>query len=372
MKLRVLQENLKTALIYLQKAVPSKPQLPILSSILLQTSEQTLILAATDLYFGVRCTTKAKIENHGVIAVPGEIFKQLITSLPAGEIELSTSDTQLVIKTTKTTSRIPIQDGAEFPQFPEVEGESITFSISDLNEFDKNVAFATSLDQTRPVLTTLSFVFSSEGLEIAATDGFRLALLKKNTHQTEQRTQLLIPAKALNEAVRIANQLKVESIDMVVSTELKQIKINIDNTELFVRLVEGEYPPYAKIIPESFSIAITTDAEELMAQLKRAILFARDSSNIVRLKITKNSELEIIARSPAYGEYVSQVACEGSLGEEIEVAFNIHYLIEFITNTKVEQIKLSVNESLRPAQLSIPGVESYRYIIMPFRTNDSS
>ena len=372
MKFSILQENLKTALTYLQKAVPTKPQLPILSSILLQANEHSLVLAATDLYFGVRCTAPAKTITPGTIAIPGDIFKQLISSLPAGEIECTLSETQLIIKTTKTTSKIPVQDGSEFPQFPEVEGKEVEFTIGDLNEFDKNVAFSISLDQTRPVLTTLSFMFSSTGLEVAATDGFRLALLQKQTHSSEDQTQLLLPAKALNEAVRIANQLKAATISMVISLELKQIKICVENTELFVRLVEGEYPPYTRIIPDSFVLEVVIDAEEFMSQLKRAVLFARDSSNIVRLKILKDSGLEIIARSPAYGEFLSQMTYEGEVKEETEVAFNIHYLIDFIANTKAEQIKISVNESLRPVQLSIPGVTSYRYIIMPFRTNDSS
>lgn len=372
MKFIILQENLKTALTYLQKAVPSKPQLPILSSILLQANEHAIVLAATDLYFGVRCTAQAKVLTQGVIAVPGEIFKQLVSSLPPGEIECTVNEAQLIIKTSRSTAKIPIQDGTDFPQFPDVEGRSVEFSIEDLNEFDKNVAFAISLDQTRPVLTTLSFVFSPDGLEIAATDGFRLALLHKQSHQSEERVQMLVPAKALNEAVRIANQLKVSTVSMVVSTELKQIKICIDATELFVRLVEGEYPPYMKIIPESFVSEIVIEAEEFINQLKRAVLFARDSSNIVRLRILKNSELEVIARSPAYGEFLSHMVYDGQVENEVEVAFNIHYLIDYITNTKAEQIKVSVNEPLRPVQLSLPGVNSYRYIIMPFRTNDSS
>lgn len=372
MKFTILQENLKTALTYLQKAVPTKPQLPILSSILLQVNERCVVLAATDLYFGVRCTASAVVEKQGIVAVPGEIFKQLITSLPAGEMQCSVTENQLIITTAKTTAKIPVQDGGEFPQFPDVEGEKVEFSLAEMNEFDKNVAFAVSLDQTRPVLTTLSFVFSPKGLEIAATDGFRLALLHKKTHQTNEQIQMLIPAKALSEAVRIANQLKTELVSMTVSVMLKQIKICIDSTELFVRLVEGEYPPYSKIIPSSFSSEVKVDAEEFMSQLKRAVLFARDSSNIVRIKLLKNSELEIIARSPSYGEFLSKMSYEGTISADIEVAFNIHYLIDCITNTKAEEILISVNEPLRPAQLSIPGVGSYQYIIMPFRTNDSS
>ncbi len=369
MKIRVLQENLKTALTYLQKAVPSKPQLPILSSILMQTTEQGLMLAATDLYFGVRCFTPAKLEKPGIIAVPGEIFKQLISSLPAGELEITAEETSLIVKAGKSTTKLPIQSGTDFPQFPEVAGEKVTLSLEEINIIDRNVSFSISLDQTRPVLTALLFSFSAGQLEVVGTDGFRLAILKIEAEKSETAWKMLVPARAINEMVRIANQLKVTEVGFLVSDELKQVKISVGDTELFVRLVEGEYPPYEKIVPTSFASEVILDSGELLSQLKRAAFFARDTSNIVRFKLAEN-EVIITAKSPAYGEYVGSMEIKGTLIQPVEIAFNIFYLIDFLNNTKAEQTKLLVNESLRPAQLGIEGVEYYKYIVMPFRTNE--
>lgn len=370
MKIKVLQENLKIALTYLQKAVPSKPQLPILSSILIQTTKDGLMLSATDLYFGVRCFTQAKVEKEGTIAVPGEIFKQLITSLPAGELEMSAEDINVIVKAGKSVTKLPIQNGADFPQFPDVEGENISLTIEEINMIERNVSFAISLDQTRPVLTAVLFRFTPEKLAVVGTDGFRLAILDVAAKQSQESWQMLLPARAVNEMVRIANQLKVTEVSFLVSSELKQAKITVGDTELFVRLIEGEYPPYEKIVPTSFLSEVLLDSEELLSQLKRAAFFARDTSNIVRFKLA-GSEAVITAKSPAYGEYVGSMDVRGNLSQPVEIAFNIFYVIDFLNNTKAEQTKLQVNESLRPAQLSIDGINHYKYIVMPFRTNET-
>ncbi len=371
MKIRVLQENLKTALNYLQKAIPTKPQLPILSSILITATENTLILSATDLYFGVTCICEAAIERDGTIAVPGDIFKQIVSSLSPGDINLELNETNLLVKSGSSTTKLPIQSGKDFPQFPEVIGREISFTLEEINAIERNVSFAVSIDQTRPVLTSLCFIFNAGELEVAATDGFRLAVLKMSTLTQKEPWKMLVPSKAIAEAVRIANQVKAERITFAVSEELKQVKITIENTQLFVRLIEGEYPPYEKIIPATYETEVLLDAGELLTQLKRSTLFSRDSSNIVHLTLS-GEELGIFAKSASYGEYSGKIPVDKKIEVPVTISFNTNYLVDFITNTKVETLQFSLNESLRPAQFGVLGVSSYRYIVMPFRANEAT
>ena len=113
------------------------------------------------------------------------------------------------------------------------------------------------------------------------------------------------------------------------------------------------------------------DAEELSTQLKRSTLFSRDTSNIVYLTLG-DGQMQVHAKSPAYGEYNGQMPIQGDVKTPISIAFNTSYLSDFISNTKVESITFSLIESLRPAQFEVKGVGFYKYIVMPFRTNEAT
>lgn len=368
MKIKVLQENLKQSLNYLQKVIPNKPQLPILSSILLKAEGNQLLISATDLYLGIKTDLIVEVETEGTLVVNGDIFKNLINSLNAGKIELELKENSLLITQGKTKTKLACQSAEEYPQFPQVEGDEFTFKLEDLEKIQNQVSFATSNDQTRPILTSILMNFSETGLEVVATDGFRLAQLFFKNNQFSINKQLLVPAKALNELYRISKQMKAEEVKILVSEELKQLLFKVSNVEMYVRLIEGDYPPYEKIIPPSFALELELDAEELLTQLKRAFIFAKDASNIVRLKFSKD-EVEIKAISPSFGEYVGEMSIENKSGDEGEIAFNVHYLIDFINTVKPEKLWFGMNESLKPAMFKDPAMAEYIYIAMPFRVN---
>jgi DNA polymerase-3 subunit beta len=368
MKIKVLQENLKQSLSYLQKVIPNKPQLPILSSILLKVEANKLLISATDLYLGIKTDLIVEVETGGSIVVNGEIFKNLINSLSPGKIDLELKENSLLISQGKTKTKLACQSAEEYPQFPEVEGDEFTFALSDLEKIQSLVSFATSNDQTRPILTSILMNFSENGLEVVATDGFRLAQLLFKQNKFELNKQLLVPAKALNELYRIAKQIEAEEVKILVSDELKQLLFKVANVEMYVRLIEGDYPPYEKIIPPAFAIEIEMDAEEFLTQLKRAFIFAKDASNIVRLNFNKDF-LEVKSISPSFGEYKGEMAIGNAASEEAEIAFNVHYLIDFINTVKPEKLVFSMNESLKPAMFKDPATADYIYIAMPFRVN---
>ena len=378
MKITVLQENLKQILGYLQKVIPSKPQLPILSSILLKVENEKLILSATDLYLGIRSELVANVESEGSIVVSGDIFKSLILSLAPGKIELEQSDNLLLIKQGRTRTKLAIQNADEYPQFPKVEGDEFDLKINDLEKIQTLVSFAAGTDQTRPVLTSLLMKFSPNGLEVVSTDGFRLARLFFSDLKFAFEKELLVPVKALNEVYRIAKQIEAEDIKISVSDELKQLLFKVANVEVFVRLIEGDYPPYQKIIPPSFATEIKFDAEEFLTELKRAQVFAREASNIVKLTLKKKDSgliIQIHSQSPSFGEYLGEMSVELETGmfnedDELPIAFNVFYLIDFINAVKPERIYLGMNESLKPALLRDENAKNYLYIAMPFRVND--
>lgn len=368
MKLKVLQENLKNALGHLQKVIPSKPQITVLSSILIKVNDNKITLSATDLYLGIKTELMAEVEIEGDLIVNGELLKNLVSSLSPGKIELELKDNSLVISQGKTVSKLTCQKSEEFPEFPKVEGDSFTLDLKSLDKIQNLVSFCASSDQTRPILTAVLFKFKEEGLEVVATDGFRLSNLLFKDLSSEENKTVLVPAKALNELNRIAKQAEIKQIDVLVSDELKQLLFKFAHVEMYVRLIEGDYPPYEKIIPPSFILNTEFDSDVFLTELKRASIFSRDASNIVKFKIEKD-KLLVSAQSVSLGEYSGEIDINNSSGEEGEIAFNVNYLIDFINAVKPDSLEFSMNESLKPAMFKDKKTKDYFYIAMPFRVN---
>lgn len=366
-------KSLKQSLNFLQKAIPSKPQLPILSSILLETQDNTVILSATDLFLGIQSKLPAKVSEQGKIAIPGEIFRQFIHSLENNdEVTLKVMDNQLQITSGKNKTKLALQSAQDYPEFPDIQGDELTLSTQALEKIEKYVAFVASLDQTRPILTSILFLIKNQLLTTVATDGFRLAVLSQNCDinlDNQDSKQFLLPAKALSEIVKITQQLELEEVKLTVSDELKQIKCQLVDTTIYVRLIEGEFPPYEKIMPDSFSIKTRIDAGTLDLQLKRASLFSRDISNIVKFNFNDN-QLKINASSPAIGSYEGELEILDALSSAESIAFNVKYVSDFIQAIKSDLINFEMNESLKPAAFTTDEVENFIYIVMPFRVNN--
>lgn len=369
MQFKILQENLKKSLSYLQNAIPAKPQLPILSSVYLNIENNILTLAATDLYLGVRTKNRVQTDKDIDLVLPGDTFKKIIYSFDPGEITINQQEKGVKLKSNQSEANIPAQKADEYPDFPEIKGQQFDLPAEFLSKIKELVSFAASTDQARPVLTAVHFKFSPQGLEVVGTDGFRLALLNEPSLQAEEKFTLLVPGKALQQVFRILSQSKTKTISLQVSSEMKQVKFILDNTEVFVRLIDGDYPPYEKIIPEGFSNEVTLDGQKLTQELKRAYILAQEASNIVKLHL-KNDELEISAQSPTQGQYKGSIPTdfEGEIDQEI--AFNTTYLLDMLNSVKPEEVVFSMNESLKPAMFKLETEPNFKYVVMPFRLNE--
>lgn len=373
MKVTLLQNSLSKAVKTVGKTLQNKPQLPILSSILLVAEGDQLSLAATDLYMGIRITLPASIESEGVFAVQGRVLVEAISSLTGGKITLELEGDKLnVTSDTGASFSISGQSGEEYPEFPSKEGEEITFEASDFQMMEKSLGFATALDQARLTLTTLHLSEREGGLEVAATDGFRLAVLKM-AREFGLSSSLLIPSKAVSQ---VSSLLEIEEdassqVEIVVSESLKQVFLTAGSTEVFIRLVEGEYPPYQKIIPVSFLTEVKLDAAEFLQHLRQASVFARDVSNIVTLGVV-GDQLEVKAQGPS-GSYSSSLPVELIKNDQevAEISFNVRYLLEFLQTMKPDKIWFGAQEALKPAMFKIEGFENYSYTVMPFRLNQA-
>ncbi len=366
MKISINQPDLLQALSFTHKVLPSKPQLPILSAVLLSVAEDHITVSATDLFMGITVQVDAGIEAQGVVALPGKELKALIQSLPAEFLQLQFVDGTVTIRTRQTTVSLQTQNPEDFPEFPSIESELVTIPVKTIEKMVVKGAFAASSDTTRPVLTTFLWRNSEAGFEVVTTDGFRLSWQLFDGIEALADTELLIPAKALSEIVSIAKQVGVENIELQFDTDAKQLVFHIGTVKKFVRLIDGAFPPFEKIMPTSFATTVSFDRSALVDTLKRAMIFGKDSSQIVNFAI-KEDTVEITASSPTLGSFVDVLSEVNVTGDEGEIAFNTKYLLDYLQAIDSETVIFKMNESLKPALFIESEDAAQKYVAMPFR-----
>lgn len=373
MEIIVSQTTLNNALQEVRRIVPTKPSLPILSSILLETIDGKLSIQATDLFTGIRTSLPCQITQEGKIALPANLLAETISLLPEGEVLLKKQDNLVQITCKGVTASVACFDPEEYPAFPDKQGLELQLTPDVIEAIVQQVAFACAKDDTRPVLTAINLVFAADRTEVVGTDGFRLSVLHLPAQENLVGQQLLIGAKSLMELAKLVAKDKNAKgknsdnslVTMTFAPDIKQVFCHVGQTEMVVRLIDGEYPPYKKIIPVSFQTKVSLDAVEFNKLLKGALVFAKDSSYIVSLTIQTDSVL-IKANSTANGNYQAEIPAKVE-GNSMEVAFNAHYLQDLLTATKAEHLEISLNDSLQPVQLSVDSVSLLQYIVMPFK-----
>lgn len=373
MKCTILHSNLQQGLKIVQKVIPSKPQLPILSSLLLKVSSSSVTVAGTDLYFGASIEIPASVTDEGACAIPGKVFTEAVFALQGGKLTFELQDSSLQIRSDLGASfSIPIQPHEEYPEFPAQEGLVQVLSVEDLQMINEKVSYAAATDQARLTLTTI-FLEQKEGKTRAvATDGFRLAILDV-PHLNQSELNVLIPARALQEVTRFAEQTKEKTVDCSFSDSLKQVFFRVGAAQFYSRLVEGDFPPYQKIVPDAFETEILIDTEQFRQTLKQATIFARDISNIVQFSIhTELAQLEVSARGVS-GSYKSEIPIElltYSKEKDNTIAFNVKYVLDFLQKNTAQQTYFAMNEPLKPAVFKQAKQDQLQYIVMPFRLNE--
>lgn len=369
MKFSILQENLSHGLTLVSRSVASKATLPILNNLLLATDKGRLKLSGTNLETGINLWLGAKIEREGSLTIPAKVLSEFISSLPAGKIEAEGQETSLLVSSSAFKASFVGTAATEFPKIPSfTEKPILIFEKEKMTEAFSQVAFAAAQDEGRPVLTgVLIRNTEKEETVLVATDGFRLSLKKILAKKRDFQGDLLIPAKTLLEVSRLAQENGEENqeIKATLTEEKSQIIFSFSEIEFSSRLLEGEFPDFAKIIPTSFQTKAEFDKEEFLRAVKVASIFAREQANIMRLKI-EEGKMKILAETPQVGTNENEIMAKTE-GEKVEIAFNCRFVLDFLNSTKGEEIVLEVNGPLSPGVFKIKGDDSFLHIIMPVR-----
>ncbi len=379
MRITCLQENLSRGLGIVGRAVATRTTLPITNHILISTDESRLKLAATNLEVAISCWIGAQIDEEGSVAIPAGLLTDFVSSLPSGTIEINVpSDTNTMeIKCKKSEAHIGGQKADEFPPIPQI-GDGITTLIdaAALRNGISQVVFAAATDDSRPVLTGSYAKFSGSELVLVAADGFRLAVYNLGlASPVKEDVNVIIPARSLRELDRLMRDQE-EPVEITINSQKSQILFRLRNkepkkdVEIVSQLIQGTFPDYNQLIPQSHTTSATIDVPEFLSAVRSASVFARDGSGIVRLvvapgkKKSAKGKIEISARAEEVGdnEGVIDAAIEG---DEAKIAFNSKYLMDVFMTLGDEQVLLEVTTPSSPGVFRPTGEGDWVQVIMP-------
>jgi DNA polymerase-3 subunit beta len=372
MRLTCLQENLSRGLSVVGRAVATRTTLPITNNVLLETDQSRLKLTATNLEMATSCWIGAKVEEEGAITVPARLLTEFINSLPNDKIEVNLSQrTTLELKCARFEARISGVDAKDFPPIPKVEaGIATKVTVEALQRGISQVVFAAATEESRPVLTGVSADFEGDLLTLAAADGFRLAVHKLPlAASVGQKTTVIIPSRTLAELNRLMVDQE-EAVDITVDPDKSQALFRLKDIELVSQLVQGAFPNYAQLIPQSYTTRTVVEVAAFLRATKTAAIFARDGSGIVRLMMVpgggemKPGRMTVAARSEEVGDDVGEMDAVIE-GEEAKIAFNGKYLADVLSVLHEEQVALEITTPSSPGVLRPVGVDNYVHVIMP-------
>ena len=370
MKLSCLQENLSKGLGIVGRAVATRTTLPITQNILIATDQSRLKLAATNLEMAICCWVGAKVEEEGAITVPARLVTEFISSLPNDKVDMTLTRNTLQLKCARFEARINGLDAEDFPPIPKV-GDGIVTKIEAeaLRQGVSQAAFAAATEESRPVLTGVQTEFDGDKLTLAAADGFRLAVHNASLMSSvSDKTAVIVPARALNELSRFLTDQE-EPVEITLNQQKSQVLFRLKNIEMVSQLIQGTFPNYSQLIPQSYVTRAVVNVAEFLRAIRMASVFARDGSGIVRLVITPGAELtpgkvNISARAEEIGDNVGEIDATVD-GEPAKVAFNAKYLSDVLSVLKQSQVALETTTSSSPGVFRPVGVDNYVHVVMP-------
>lgn len=358
MKFEILQEELLKGLSFVVRAVATRAQLPILSTILVEAKKDGITLTATDLELALKTKVFGKTLQEGLVAVPAKILLDLVGTVGQGKLEAELVKESLIIEAAGYKGKIQTVSADEYPRPPELPREGgYELPAKGFGENVGRVVFASAKDVLRPVLTGVLIEPVAGGIKLVATDGFRLAMAKTGGKGKLEKSYL-VPARAIAEASRIDG----ESLRIVALSE-NQVGIVCGENTIMTQTIDGNFPEYSKIVPKEFVTTLEVPREELLTAVKSVYVFARDNSNMIRWNVG-GDKIVMKAEAPEKGEGEAEVMVKTE-GEGGEIVFNAKFVMEFLANSSAETIQFSMNDNLKPGAFKEKGNEDYLYIIMP-------
>lgn len=364
MKFSINQSELQNALTVVLKGIATRSTLPILSGIYLDAHADSLTLQATDLELSIQYTVSALVEEEGKAVVPGKLFSEIVKNLPDAAVHVEAEDDSAVITCDTASFSIKTLDAEDFPGFPHVDvQQEIVIPFSQFASMVKRVARVVSKDESRAILTGVLITLEGSRLKMVATDSYRLAITEADVPEAgAEDFQAVIAGSFLQE---IASMPRTDDALKLALAE-NQIVVTYQDTVFINRRIEGNFPNYRQLLPDSHATRVSMDVDHLVAGVKRTSLLGQSSSP-VKFDINIASQTaQLSAMTQDVGSAQETLPCAGE-GEDVEIAFNYAYVLDGLASVGTDKVFLEVQSSLKPGIFKADEGEDFLYLVMPVR-----
>ena len=364
--LKTAQEKILGALQSVAGIVERRHTLPVLANVLIRKTEGQLELTTSDLEIQVR--THAELGGDVgsfAITVGARKLIDILKSMPADQIvTLTANQNKLTLQGGKSRFTLQTLPADDFPLVQEAADFGPMFSVPQnvLKALINQVHFAMAVHDIRYYLNGILFVAEGSSLTLVATDGHRLALAQSTLEQEIPKQEVILPRKTVLELQRL---LKDEASPIEMRFAGNQAKFGFSGMEFVTKLVEGKFPDYNRVIPKNHKNHVMLGRAPLLASLQRAAILTSEKFKGVRVNIEPGSLR--IASSNAEQEEAKEELEIDYAGDEIEIGFNVTYLMDVLSNTQVEMVKLELQDTNSSALFTVPEMPGFKYVVMPMR-----
>ena len=369
MKLTVSRETFLAKLGIAVRGASTRSAIQTLAGVLIRIDDNRVELEATDMELGVRVAVEASESNPGHAVIPGRLLLDVVRSLPAEEVSLEYRSAQQDVEVVSGSARFHLRTlpPEDFPKLPQVPAEGVMrVPSAAFVDTIARVARAASRDETRPHLTGVLVTATGRELRMVATDSYRLSVKETQLEDAlEGSLEANVPARTLQELARVAGASPADSIG--VAALENQVVFTVDDVMLSSRLVEGRFPNYQQLLPESYEHELRVSRDELLEVVRRVGLLAQKNAPL-RLRFAEGS-LDVSAQTPDVGEASESLPIPFA-GEPLEIGFNPEFFRDGLESAETEELTLKLISPLRPGLIqSGDDGSGFVYLVMPIRLN---
>lgn len=365
MKFKVKREAILKPLQAVSGVVERRQTLPVLSNVMITATPEGITLTATDLEVELQAHASFMVDEPGETTIPARKFMDICRNLPEGsDISFTTEDDRVTLRSGRSRFTLSTLPATEFPSV-EANQFQHDFSLSQtgLRHLIERTHFAMAQQDVRYYLNGLMLELTPDRLRAVATDGHRLALCDEAAQTSvSEQTQIIVPRKGIQELLRL-----LESSDAQARVQISgnHIKVTTPDLTLSSKLIDGRFPDYDRVIPKANATPLVANRDNLKLALQRTAILSNEKYRGVRLNMLNNA-LRILAHNPEQEEAEDEIEVEYS-GADLEIGFNVNYLIDAINAIEEENVKLAVIDANSSALITSKDNDACRYVVMPMR-----
>ncbi|MBV8388141.1 MAG: DNA polymerase III subunit beta [Acidimicrobiia bacterium] len=364
MKFRAERDALLEAITTAGRAAATRgTALPALTGVRLEVVGDELHLAGTDLDVTIQVHMPIAGGDAGVCVIPARLATDIVRGLDPGSVSFEVDENEARIAAGPTHYAVRVLPPEEFLRLPEPSGDAVTLAASDFADALRQVVPAASRDEARPILTGVLMAAEAGGLRLVATDSYRLSVRDlPGTSVLQEGQTVLVPSRALAELNRVVSG--ADQVTLRLASD--EASFEVGDTRLTTRLIEGDFPNYRQLIPQSYPNRLIVGKEPFLNAIRRVKLLAKDATP-VRLTL-KSEGLELVAVTQDVGQAREDLEAKYE-GSEMVVAFNPEFLIDGVEAIAGDEVQLDTLDALKPATVRSTENPNFLYLLMPVRVS---